>query len=232
MDALNLKAEKRDVLGKRNRFLRRSGITPAHLFGHNIESISLQCDTMELRKIVTNAGTTRMVSLKVAGEKEPKSVFVREIQRDALGKYLVHVDFYQVKKGEKMTMDVPIVLVGEAPAMKGKGRMISHGITELSIECVPDKVPPQIEVDISILAELDQAIHVKDIVLDPEIEVHDDPDQLVVKITEVTIKAEEEKPEVAEEAVAEGEEAAEGAAEKAAPEGAKAEKAEKSEKKE
>jgi large subunit ribosomal protein L25 len=220
MEELKLTATRRDVLGKRNRFLRRRGITPAHLFGHSLESLTLQCDTNELKKIVAHAGTTRIVSLKVDGEKEPKNVFVREIQTDPLGKYLLHVDFYQVRKGEKMTMDVPIVLVGEAPAMKGKGRMLSRGIMELSIECLPEKVPPQIEVDISSLVELEQAIHVKDIVLDPDITVHDDPDQMVVKVTEVIIKVEEEVPVVAEEVAAEGEVEAEAGAEKPAAEAA------------
>lgn len=232
MEKLTLTAAKRDVLGKRNRFLRRQGITPAHLFGHSLQSLSLQCDTAELMRIIAHAGETRLISLKVQGDKEPKSVFVREIQRDALGKHLLHVDFYQIRKGEKMTMDVPIVIVGEAPAMKGKGRMLSHGITELSIECLPDKVPPQIEVDISNLVELEQAIHVKDIVLDPDIEVHVDPDQLVVKVTEIVVKVEEEeKPEVPEEEEAEAEEKAEGAPEKPTAEAA-GEKPDKSEKKE
>jgi large subunit ribosomal protein L25 len=233
MEELKLTASKRDVLGKRNRFLRRLGITPTHLFGHSLESLSLQCDTAELKKIVAHAGTTRLVSLKIDGETSPKSVFVREIQRDALGKNLLHVDFYQVTKGEKMTMDVPIVLVGEAPAMKVKGRMLSHGITTLSIECLPEKVPPQIKVDISKLVELEQDIHVKDIILDPDIIIHEDPEQMVVKVTEIVIKIEEEKPVVEEEVAAEGEEEAEAGEEKPTAEAAEEiEKAEKPEKKE
>jgi large subunit ribosomal protein L25 len=220
MQELKIKATKRDVLGKKTRFLRRQGITPAHLFGHSLESLALQCDSNELKKIVAHAGTTRLVSLNVEGEKEPKTVFLREIQKDAMTRELLHVDFYQVRKGEKMTMDVPIVLVGEAPAMKGKGRILSRGTTILSLECLPEKVPPQIEVDISILTEMDQSIHVKDIHLDPEILVHNDPELLVVKVSEIVIKIEEEKPvvaaEVEGEVPAEGEEgaAAEGAAEK------------------
>lgn len=215
MEELKLNAARRDVLGKRNRFLRRQGITPAHLFGHSIESQSLQCDTAELKKVVAHAGETRLISLEIEGERQPKRVFVREIQRDAFGKQLLHVDFYQVRMEEKMEVDVPIVLVGEAPAMKGKGRMLAHGITELSIECLPAKVPPQIEVDISILEELEQAINVKDIVLDPDITVHADPEQLIVKVTEVLVIEEEE------EVVAEEEEAVEAEAE--AEEGARAE---------
>jgi len=225
MEELKLSAAKRDVLGKKNRFLRRQGITPAHLFGHSIESQALQCDTTELLKVVAHAGETRIIRLKIDGEKQSKNVFVREIQRDALGKHLLHVDFYQVKKGEKMQVAVPIVLVGESPAMKGKGRMLAHGITELNIECLPENVPPQIEVDISVLEELEQAIHVKDIVLDPEISVHADPEQLIVKVSEVQLKVEEEEVVVEgeEEEVVEGEAGAEGEPEKpaveAAPEG-------------
>ncbi len=114
-----------------------------------------------------------------------------------------------------MVVDVPIVLVGEAPAMKGKGRMLAHSITSLNVACLPDKVPPQIEVDVGILEEVEQAIHVKDIVLDPDITVNTDPEQLVVKVTEAVVKVEEVEEVVAEEEAvkAEGEAPAEEAAE-------------------
>jgi large subunit ribosomal protein L25 len=210
MPEMKLTATKREVLGKKTQQLRRQGMTPAHLFGHGLESQSLQCTTTDLLKILAQAGTTRLLSLKVEGDKEPKRVFVREIQRDVLSRQLLHVDFYQVNKDEKMQLGIPIVLVGDAPAMRGKGRMVSRGITELRIECLPEKVPPQIEVDISILTELEQGIYVKDIILDKDITVHADPQQLVVKVTEVIIKVEEEKPVVAAEGEAAAGEAAEG----------------------
>jgi large subunit ribosomal protein L25 len=111
------------------------------------------------------------------------------------------------------------VLVGEAPAMKFKGRMIVHGINSLSVECLPTDVPPQIEIDITQLEEVEQAVHVKDIVLNPEITVHADPEQLVVKISEVAVKEEvEEVPEVEEEEEAVAEEGAEAPAEEEKPE--------------
>ena len=218
MEELNLKAARRTVLGKKNRFLRRQGVTPAHLLGHNIESLSLQCDTAQLKRIVAHAGATRLIILNIDGDKEPKSVFIKEVQRDPLGRQLLHVDFYQVKRGEKIAVEVPLVLVGESPAMKGKGRMLSHGITSLSLECLPEKVPPQIEVDISSLEDLEQAIQVKDLGLDPSITVHADPEQLVVKVTEAMVKAEEEGAAAEEEAGAVAEAEAAPAEEAAAPE--------------
>ena len=226
MEKLTLNAARRNVLGKKNRFLRRQEITPVHIFGHNIASQALQCDTTELKKIVAHAGATRLINLTIEGDKHPKSVFVRETQRDALGKHLLHVDFYEVKRGEKMAVVVPIVLVGEAPAMKGKNRMLSHGVTSLNIECLPENVPPQIEVDISQLKEIGQAIQVKNLVLDPGITVFADPEQLVVKVTETGLKeaAEEAKAAAEAEAAAAAAAEVEAKAEAGAEAGAKVEK--------
>jgi large subunit ribosomal protein L25 len=213
VDDLTLQVTHRDVLGKKTRFLRRQGITPTHLFGHNLKSLALQCDTTQLQHIIAQAGMSRLINLMIDKDKQPKSVFIREIQRDAVTRQLLHVDFYQVIKGEKIAVDVPIVLVGEAPALKEKGRMLAHGITSLSIECLPGSVPPQIEVDLSPLEEVEQAIYVKDIVLSPDITVHADPDQLLVKISEAIIKEEEVVVAAEVEAEAEAEVEAEGEAE-------------------
>lgn len=249
MAVLKLKCAPRTVTGKKTRFLRRGGVTPTHLFGHGLESLTLQCDTAELQRIISQAGMTRPITITIDNDKAPRSVFVREVQKATLSRELLHVDFYEVKKGEKITVYVPLVFVGEALAMKGKGRILTTAMNSLPIECTPELIPPQIEVDISPLDDLDKAILVKDIKLNPEIAVKADPEQLVVKVSEFFIKEEEApKVEVAAEAVpAEGAEA-EGAeapgeeakAEKAAPAkaggkvekaGGKAEKAEKPEKK-
>jgi len=218
LEDLKLKATPRSVLGKKTRFLRRQGITPIHVYGHNIKSLALQCDTAELQHLIAQAGRTRLISLEIDSER-PRTVFVREIQRDPITHELLHVDFYQVKKGEKILVDVPIVFVGEAPALKTKGRMLVHGINSLSIECLPGRVPPQIEVDLSQLEEVEQAIHVKDIALGPEVTVRNDPEQLVIKVSEALVK--EAAPEVEEVAEAEEVEAkaeAEAPAEEETPE--------------
>ena len=197
MEGLTLEANKREILGKKTRFLRRQGVTPAHLFGHGIESLSLQCDTPNLQRTIAQAGMTRLIALDIEGDKQPRSVFIREIQREPCSGELLHVDFYQVRRTEKIRVDVPIILLGEAPAMKEKGRTLTHSLTSLSVECLPDKLPPQIEVDISPLEEVEQAIFVRDITLGPDITVLTDPDQMVVKVSEARVE------EVVEEVVAE-----------------------------
>ena len=191
MAGLTIQATKRDILGKKSRFLRRQGITPAHIFGHNIKSLALQCDTAKLQRIIAQAGTTRLIALEIDGDKQPRSVFIREIQRDELRGRLLHVDFFQVLKTEKIKADIPLVLVGEAPAMQIKGRMLTHALTSISIECLPDKLPPQIEIDLSPLKEIEQAIYVSNIKLSPDITLLTDPAQLIDKVSEVAAEEEE-----------------------------------------
>jgi large subunit ribosomal protein L25 len=191
MDGLTIKASKRETLGKKSRFLRRQGITPAHIFGHNIKSLALQCDTAKLQRIIAQAGMTRLIALEIDGDKQPRSVFIREIQKDEVRRRLLHVDFFQVLKTEKIKADIPLVLVGEAPAMQIKGRMLAHVLTSISIECLPDKLPPQIEIDLSPLEEIEQAIYVSNIKLSPDITLLTDPAQLIVKVTEAEVEKEE-----------------------------------------
>jgi large subunit ribosomal protein L25 len=208
---LNIKAAKRDIVGKKTRFLRRQGITPAHIFGHGIKSLALQCDTAKLQRIIAQGGTTRLIDINIEDEKKPRSAFIREIQRDSVSGQLLHVDFYQIKKTEKITADIPIVLMGEAPATKSKENMIEQLLTHLGVSCLPDKIPPQIEVDLSSLEEAGQAIHVSDIVLNADVTVTTDPEQPVVKISQIKVVV--EKEEVAVEAEAEEAEAVAEAAE-------------------
>ena len=192
MTDLTVKAAKRDVLGKKTRFLRRQGITPTHLLGHGIKSLALQCDTAELQRIISQRGTSRIIELNVEAEKQPRSVFIREIQRDEISGQLLHVDFYQVKKTEKITADIPIVLLGEAPATRSKTSILQQGLTHLGVECLPEKLPSQIEIDLSQLEEAGQSIYVRDLPFDSDIAVTTSGDQMVVKVSQVAAEKEEE----------------------------------------
>ena len=203
---LVLKADKRDILGKKTSSLRRQGITPTHLFGHGIESMALQCVTTELQRIIRRGGSSRLININIASEKQPRSAFIREIQQDTFNGQLLHVDFYQVNKLEKITADIPIILTGEAPAIKSRDNMIEHMLNQLGVECLPDKLPPRIEIDLGTLEEAGQAIHVKDINLGADITVTTDPEQIIVKISRIKVAVEEI---ALEEAEAEAAEAAE-----------------------
>lgn len=195
MGQVELHASNRDSLGKKVRFLRRKGITPIHLFGHNVESLALQCETMQLKKVLAQAGKTKIISFIPDKAKRPRNVVVRNIQRDPITGELLHVDFYQVSMAEKIKVEVPIVPVGEAPALNIKENMLLQELSNLTIECLPDKIPARIEMDLSSLAEADQAIHVRDLPLSEGVTVLTDPEHLVVKISRRRGEKEEEEVE-------------------------------------
>ena len=218
MDQIELQSATREVLGKKVRFLRRQGITPVNLFGHGIDSVSLQCDSKELQRVLGQARRTKIINLKVDKTKKPRNVMIRDVQKDPLTREVLHVDLYQISMTEKIKVDVPILLLGDAPALKVKDNMLMQDLHSLSIECLPNRIPDHIEIDLSPLVELDQAIQVKDIKLGEGITTLHDPDHIVVKIG---LRPKEKVVEVVEEVVAAEVTAEEGAA---APEGeAKAE---------
>lgn len=201
MGQIELVCKTREVLGKKVAALRRQGITPVHLFGHGVNSLTLECDSAQLLKVLAQSGSTRLIDLKIDKAKQPKKVLVREVQRNLIKGDLLHVDFYQVRMEEKVRLEIPIVLVGEAPALKQKGNVLAHELTSLNIECFPDVIPNKIEVDLSSLTEADQAIHVKDIKVASGITILEHPDQLVARVSVPRVK-EEEKAEVPAEAAA------------------------------
>ncbi len=182
MEQIELKATSREVLGKKVRFLRRQGITPLNLFGHGIRSVAMQCDTANLRQVLAEAGRTRLISLKLDNEKTPKNVIVRQIQIEPRTEEILHIDFYQVSMTEQVKVEIPVIFVGEAPALKLKENMLATGLDTLSIECLPAEIPDSISVDLTSLTESEQAIRVKDIKLDKGITILNEPDVVVVRI--------------------------------------------------
>src|SRR5437867_10663550 len=121
---------------------------------------------------------------------------------------MLHFDFARVSLTEKTHADVPLHFVNESPAVRTLGAVLMHARSEVSVEAFPQDMPHSIEVDLSGLLEIDDAIFVRDLKVDATlIQIENDPDELVVKA--VPVKVEEEKPaEVA--APAEGEVVAEG----------------------
>jgi len=230
VEQIELHVSTRELMGKKSRFLRRQGVTPVHLFGYDTEPMALQCETVHLKQVLKTAGKTKLVGLMVDKHKKPRKVVVREVQKNAISGELVHVDFFQVSMEEKIKVDVPVVLVGEAPALKVKTNMMAQDLSAVEIECLPDRIPETIQVDISVLVEDDQSILVKDLVLGEGVVALTNPAQVVVRIAPLQIEKVEKKV-VAE--VAEGAEAApvaEGAAE-GAKEGKESKEPKKEEKK-
>jgi large subunit ribosomal protein L25 len=204
-EKIELKVEKRDVTGKKVRFLRNKGIVPVHLFGHNVESLTLQGDAVQLQKVIAHAGRTRLIDLKVGRAQKSRVVMVKEVQKDPIKGSVMHIDFYEVNMAEKIRVEVPIALTGESPALKMHENMLYQDLSSLTIECLPDKMPDRIQVDISVIMEAEQAVRVKDIQI-PEVAILNEPDLVIVKVSLRPVEVVEEVKPVA--AAVEGAEAA------------------------
>jgi len=209
---LQLKASVRDLLGKRSRRLYGQGKLAAVVYGHNAKPTPLVLDRLEFQKVFVKSGRTHLVDLVVDGDKAEK-VLVREIQTHPRRLGPIHVDFYQVNLEEKITVEVPVHLVGESAAVKRGDADILQPLHTLRVECLPSDIPEAFEVDLTPLEEIESELRISDLKIQKGVTVLIDPEELVVKIIKKReMKIEEEVP-VAEALVpAEGEAAAEGEA--------------------
>ena len=209
-----LRVAPREVLGKKVKALRRQGLTPANIYGHNVESQAIQVATEELKHVLKSAGRNDIVYLRLDGD-DPRPTFVRDVQQHPVTDAIQHIDFLQISLREKVRADVPIHLTGLSPAVDTYGGILMHGLDHVTVEALPTEVPSFLEIDVSPLTEINQALHVSDLDLPDEVTLLTDPEQVVAKVAPPAVEPVEEVPE--EEELEEGEAAPKGE-EGAAPE--------------
>ena len=223
MAELQLQVKSRTVLGKKVRAMRRAGHVPANIYGRGIQSQAVQVDLLSLSHLLRSAGRNVIVSLQVEGEMAQRPVMLRGLHRRPTTDQILHVDFYQVSLTEKIRAEVPLLIVGQAPAAVDLGGTLLQSLDNISVEALPTDVPPPIEVDVSRLVGFDDAVHVRDLLVDTtKVHVLSDLDQVVAKVAAPRVAEVEEvaAEAVPEEVAAAGEapEAAAAAPEKAAKE--------------
>lgn len=201
-----LTAQKRELTGHKVRKLRREGILPANLFGKGIKSQSLQVNLKEFLKVFEKTGETGLIDLIIDG-KETRPVLVGNVQIEPVSDQPLHVDFHQVNLEEKVTVAVPIHLVGEAPAVVQDEGVLVQPLAEIEVEALPTDLPDHLEADISSLDKIDAAVRVADLKVPKGVAVKTAQEE-VVAIINPKAKEEEVAP-AAQEVVAEGEKGAE-----------------------
>ena len=210
--ALTLELETRSVVGKKVQTLRRQGITPVHLYGRGATSMSLQAEASKILRIVAQAGKNRPVSVSVSGQETPYLAFIREVQRHPVSEAILHVDFYQVPMTEIAQANVPIRLIGEAPAVRMLNGVLNQVLPTLRVECLPLAVPEYFELDMSGLDDFEKALRVSDIPPSDIVTFLNNPNDVIARVNAPRVAVEEVS------AIEETEEAA-------APEGAEKEQA-------
>lgn len=182
MEKIELLADKRTVRGKQNGQLRSIGRIPGVVYGHGVKSEPIELDAKILERVFRDAGTNKIVALKV-GDGRAKNVLIYDVQKGAARGELRHVDFYVVRMNEVLRAEVPIHFTGESTAVYQLEGTLVKNVEAVEVECLPGDLPDFIEVDISGLDDFEKAITLKDLPMPASVKlVNEDVDQIVVKV--------------------------------------------------
>jgi len=204
MNPIILNTEKREIYGKKLRSLRKKGILPIHVYGPGMESIALQSETNNVIKVLQAAGRTNPV--KIIDSDMEHTTLVRNVDQHPATGELQHVDFMRVDENKAIEVEVPVVLIGEAPGTRGGAGTVTQAIYSLSVLSKPFTVPSEIQADLSVLVDLETNIKRGDLVLPDGVELVGDPDIPVAWIQPPRVQEEVAVEEGAEEGAEEGEE--------------------------
>jgi large subunit ribosomal protein L25 len=181
-DRLTLTLQTREALGRKVKALRRGGIVPVHLYGPNIASQSLQCESRELIKVLAQAGRNNTVTITVQGEKEEHLAFVREIQWNPIRGDLFHVDFLRAELTQRVAAEVPVVMVGDSPGARQAMGTVVQQLRTVNVVALPLEMPSQLTLDLSTLTEPDGVLRAGDASLPEGATLLTAPDTVVARI--------------------------------------------------
>jgi large subunit ribosomal protein L25 len=207
-----LAATKRELTGKRVAGLRRAGQLPAVVFGHGVPSQSLTIDTHEFEQLQRKIGQNALVDLSIEGKKATP-VLVQSVQRDPVYRRMLHVDLFAVRMTEELTVDVPLVTIGESAAVDKLGGTLLHMLESVKVKALPDHLPQSIDLPIDSLVDFEATVHVRDLTIPADVTLLTDPDEIVARVQQPRVEEVEEVVEVAAEGEAVAEEGGEAAAE-------------------
>jgi large subunit ribosomal protein L25 len=192
----NLQVATRAGTGKgAARSLRREGKVPGVIYGHGRAAEPVVVETAALAKMLVgiSAGTT-IVDVAIDG-RTPVKALIREIQRDALRPAeILHLDLYEVRADEQITLAVPVHLVGIPDGVRNFGGVLDHSLRELEIEVLPSDIPEHVELDVTALA-IGHSLFVRDLKIE-KARILNDPD---TPVCTVVAPRTEEAPAVVEE---------------------------------
>lgn len=199
MEALELRATPRTIVGKKVKTLRNQDIVPGIIYGHDIGSVAVQFDSREIEKAISQTGTSSTVQVHIDGTPEPYLAIFRDVQYHTIKRNVVHLDLQALNLRELVRVPVSIAFVGVSPAVEDFDGVLIHVLNELEIEALPTALVPFIEVDVSGLVEIGQSLTVGDIVPPDGVTILNSSDETIVQVTWAEAEVEEEAEELEEE---------------------------------
>ncbi|HSK87704.1 MAG TPA: 50S ribosomal protein L25 [Anaerolineales bacterium] len=188
MEKVVLKAEKRDVIGKQVKAMRRAGKLPAVIYGRHTEPINVTLDAHTASLLLGKVTSSSLVTIELDGQEYP--TLVREKQRDFIKNRLLHVDFLAVSLTESLRATVSLNFVGLSAAVKDFNAVLVTNLQSLAVECLPTDLPERIDVDITPLERPGDGLRVRDVKVSDKIQLLDDPDTMVVVATFAKVEEE------------------------------------------
>ena len=195
---LFLKAEKREIIGKKVQQLRKDGKIPAIIYGSKIKPTVLTVDYQEFEKVYKKAGKSALVNLKIGEEKDELPILIHSVAYNPVSDKVEHIDFYKIKYGQKLTATVDLKFIGESKAVKELGGILTTVLKSVEIECLPKHLISKIEVDLDSLKSFSDIIHIKDLPVPENIKIITDNDLVVANVSQPKVEEEEVKPSEAE----------------------------------
>ena len=181
-DRISLKLQPRSSFGKKNRALRRSGLTPVHLYGPGIEPKNLQITSVDLVKVLAQAGATGPISITVEGESGEHLAFAREVQWDPVRGGLVHVDFLRTIATELISAEAPVVLEGESAGARASFGSVVQLLRQVTVEALPLDMPREILVDVGVLDQPDSVLRAGELPIPRGVTLLTDPEEMVARV--------------------------------------------------
>lgn len=196
MEKVVLQANRREIIGKQVKVLRREGKLPAVIYGHHTDPLPILLDTRDASKLLSSIAPSTLITVEVDGKTYP--CLVREKQRNKILGTLIHIDFLAVSMEEKLRASVAISLVGVAPAVEEYNGIVIAETNTIEVECLPQDLPEVLEVDISGMSEVGDTIYLRDLMISDRIKILDDLETVVVSVI-AQVQEEEEEEEIVEE---------------------------------
>jgi large subunit ribosomal protein L25 len=155
---------------------------PAVIYGHGLQSTPISINEFSFMQILRQAGFTTLLSMTIAGDDQAHPVLIRDVQYHPVKGNILHVDFYQVRLDQKIRADVPLEFIGESAAVKNLNGTLIHPLETIELEALPENLPHNIPVDISVLSDFEKVIHVKDLKLPPGLTIFHEPEEVIALI--------------------------------------------------
>jgi len=184
---MELTAQKREILGKRLKALRKQGFIPAEFYSREAENLHLSVLAKEFNKIFKEAGESAIIKLNMDGKKI--NALIHDVQKDSLTGAISHIDFYGIKMDEKIRVSIPLLFGGESLAVK-EGGVLIKAIHELEIEALPVDLSHHIEVDLGKLAVIGDSILVKDLNVGKGVKIMINAETVIATVVEQKVEEE------------------------------------------